>query len=268
MNEELKNEFLKADIEYFSVIKYSDCHEINPGFFRNKDIEPKSVILYLAPYFVSRPKNFSAYAASIDYHLILKSISEELISFLKKSFPNNSFLGCTDNSPIDERHAALISGLGILGDNGLLINEKYGSYVFVGDILTDAEPDLLFALEPKEIGYCEHCGKCKAACPTAILSGKSTECLSAITQKKGDLSTSEIDLMKKCNTVWGCDLCQNACPHNASPQKTPISMFYEDRIDLLTSETVQKMSDEDFSIRAFAWRKRKTVMRNLKYLDY
>ena len=114
---------------------------------------------------------------------------------------------------------------------------------------------------------CEGCGLCKRACPTGILSESSCDCLSAITQKKGDLSEKEIEMMLKFNTVWGCDECQSACPHNRNPRLTPIEFFKNDRITELTLDAVNSMSDEEFSKRAFAWRGRKTVIRNLEHYE-
>ena len=171
-----------------------------------------------------------------------------------------------DHSPIAERHAALISGLGIAGDSGLLINEKYGTYTFIGDMITDIPSELLGKTEIVSISTCNHCGACRRACPTGILRGEGDCCLSAITQRKGDLLDREVDLMKKYNTVWGCDICQTACPHNKDPKKTPLDFFYKERISRLDKELLDKMSKDEFSRRAFAWRGRKTVERNLDLL--
>ncbi len=146
------------------------------------------------------------------------------------------------------------------------LNEKYGSFVFIGDIVTDISPDDLSATAPMPILRCEGCGLCRAACPTGILRGEGDDCLSAITQRKGELSESEKALMRECNTLWGCDLCQTACPHNADPILTPIEFFYRDRIPLLSYELLDNMSDEEFRSRAFAWRKRATLVRNLAIL--
>lgn len=267
MNEALIKYFSSAGIEYFSVLDYRSCIETGSGIIGRSGIEPKSVIIYLIPYYTTETVNLSRYAASLDYHLIIKSINDGLSELIKTEFPKSSVKGYGDHSPIDERHAALISGLGIAGDNGLIINEKYGSYVFIGDVVTDIEPALLLAKEPKEIEHCEHCGACKSACPTGILRGEGEDCLSAITQKKGELSENEADLMRRYNTLWGCDICQSACPHNKNPRKTPVSFFYQSPITNLTRDILESMTDEEFSRRAFAWRKRSTVERNIDILE-
>ena len=75
-------------------------------------------------------------------------------------------------------------------------------------------------------------------------------------------------MMRKFNTVWGCDLCQSSCPHNNEPKITPLAFFREDRITRLTRERLNAMSKAEFNDRAFAWRGRKTVERNLDLLGY
>ena len=228
---------------------------------------PRSVIVFLIPYYAGKTENLSVYAASLDYHLCIREISDRLVSLMKALYPENSFKAYGDHSPIDEVGAALIAGLGIRGDNGLFINEKYGSYVFVSDLVTDIPPEELSAVKT-DVRECIHCGRCKAACPTGILRGEGDDCLSAITQRKGELSESEKELMRKCGTVWGCDLCQSVCPYNKNPERTSIEFFYRDRIELLTSEVLASMSKEEFKKRAFGWRGRAVVERNIKALEY
>ncbi len=267
MYSELKNYFSMMNIEYFSTLSYTDCREINKSIADRENFVPKSVIIYLLPYYTGETVNISRYAASYDYHLAIREINEGAIKLLQERFPEASFKGYGDHSPIDERQAALISGLGIAGDNGLIINEKYGSYIFIGDIVTDIEPEELGAVAPMSILRCEGCGICKASCPTGILRGEGTDCLSAITQKKGALTEEEQQLMLDNNTVWGCDLCQIYCPHNLSAVKTPVEFFYVNRIDSLNREVLDSMDKEEFNRRAFAWRKRATVERNISIFE-
>jgi len=263
----LSDFFSEREIEFFSVLSYSDCRESDPRILARTDLVPRSAIIYLLPYYAGECINLSRYAASLDYHIVIKDINDSLRTFLSEHFPGSNSVGYGDHSPIDERHAALVCGLGIQGDNGLLINEKYGSYVFIADVLTDISPEKLGAITPKEMGHCPSCGACRRACPTGILRYEGTDCLSAITQKKGELSDLEISLMREYETVWGCDICQSSCPYNATPRITPIKFFHKDRIPHLTIDGLNSMSNEEFSQRAFAWRGRKTVERNLKELE-
>ncbi len=258
----------KMGVEYYTVLDYRDLRETRPDIIDREDFVPKSVIIYLLPYYVDAPVNISRYATSLDYHIALSEINKGLCEVIGQHLPSSRLRGYGDHSPIDERHAALIGGLGILGLNGLLINEKYGSYIFIGDMVTDIEPSLLSASAPKPIERCEMCGICATSCPTGILLGKSTLCLSEITQRKGELHPDEIDLMRKFNTVWGCDECQCHCPHNADPKITPVEFFHRERIECLTSDILQGLDKAQLRSRAFGWRGRAIVKRNLDTLGY
>ena len=265
LREKIENTLLKMGITSFCMLDYANLRETKPHLVRKDGFEASSAIIYLIPYFTGFTKNLSVYAASVDYHAVIKEISDAVIAIIEESGEYRA-LGFGDHSPIDERSAALIGGLGVIGDNGLIINEEYGSFVFIGDVITDIPPSELECDEPKPIGRCEGCGSCKAACPSGILRGEGDKCLSAITQKKGELAEDEIELMRKYGTVWGCDICSLSCPHNKSPRLTPIPHFYKDRIDFLTREILDSMSDEKFKKRAFSWRGRAVLERNLSLL--
>lgn len=268
MKDLIRNYFTSLMIEHYAVLSYGDCKEINPSIMEREEFTPKSVIIFLMPYYTGDTVNISRYAASLDYHLALKEVTDGLISAIKEYRPEARAKGYGDHSPINEVHAALIADLGIIGDNGLLINEEYGSYIFIGDVITDVDPDALGAALPAAVRECHHCSACKRACPTGILRSVGDDCLSAITQRKGELAENEVELMRKNNTVWGCDICQSVCPYNKTPKITPISFFHKERIELLDSATLSAMDKETFRKRAFAWRGRKTVERNLELLGY
>ena len=260
--------FREEKIEYFSVLAYSDCNELNRELIEREGFTPRSVILFLLPYYAGETVNLSRYAAALDYHIAIREITDALIERLKLEFPTYHFHGYGDHSPIDERHAAVISGLGIKGDSTLLINEKYGTYVFIADIVTDVPPEALGAVSPLPVVTCSHCGACRRACPSGILRGECDSCLSAITQRKGELTEKEVEMMRKVDTVWGCDVCQSVCPHNRDPLLTPIEFFHSQRIECLTGDVLSSLSKDEFKRRAFAWRGRKTIERNLEALDY
>ena len=245
-----------SGIEYYAFLDYRDCREYLPRLISRQGITPRSVLVYLLPYYTGDTVNISRYAASLDYHLAISEVNSKITEAIAKGFPDYRSVGYGDHSPIDERHAALTAGLGIAGKNGLVINEAYGNYVFVADIVTDIPPEELPITKPQQIKGCHACGACLRACPTGILRGEGDSCLSAITQKKGELTREECELMRKYNTAWGCDICQYACPHNIDSCVTPIVFFHEDRIALLTSEVLDSLDDESFEKRAFAWRKR------------
>lgn len=255
----LSDVFSEMKIEYFAVLPISECRVVKPHLLKRLDFEPKCVIFYLLPYYVGGARRVSEYAAARDYHILLSEVGGAVCGRLSLMGASGHSFG--DHSPFDERDAAARGGLGILGKNGLLINEKYGTYVFIGEVLTDAELPLTPLLS--EARTCSACGKCRAACPKSVTG----ECLSAITQKKGELSATECELIRRFDTVWGCDICQKVCPHNLGAARTPLDFFLHERIDAPTLRDIEKMSDEEFSRRAYSWRGRDVIVRNFKILD-
>ena len=267
MREKLKEIFEKNGIEYFDVIDIKDT-TVNKSYLLDRLGKPvKSAIVYLMPYYAGEPVNISRYATSLDYHIVNRRIADRIIPTLSALYPEESFLSFADHSPIDERAAALKLGLGVIGKNGLIINEKYGSYVFIGEIVTSVSSEALGGGKIGAVKECIGCGKCLTACPTGILRGEGCDCLSAITQKKSELNESEISLMRKYNTAWGCDICQSVCPYNKKPKITPIPDFKTDNIYRLDREILDNMSEEEFQNRAFSWRGKDILYRNLDALE-
>ena len=269
MLDAVKKALSNHKIDLVGAIPMSQCNIIRPrkleGIGFNEDAH-LSVIIFAIPYYTEhRDRNISAYAVSRDYHLFAKQLFGAVIPELALQFPQYHFAGFADNSPISEVRAAAMSGLGIIGDNGMLITEKYSSYVFLGEIITDYP---ISSCNTYEIKTCEHCGVCQRACPMPQIG----ECLSSLTQKKGELTDCEKKHIKKYGSAWGCDLCQEVCPHTARAIRegtvyTPIEFFTHDNVAHLTSRAVLSMNDEQFSHRAYSWRGRKTIMRNLEIIE-
>lgn len=255
---ELKTRFLSSGVEYWSALPVSEAVITRQYLLDRLDFVPKTAIIFLVPYYVGECENISVYAASRDYHTAVREIGDYVLRMLGELYGAKGRIFC-DHSPIDERDAAAKCGLGIIGDNGLLINEIYGSYVFIGEIITDMKL-LTGALEQRYAPTgCEHCGRCLSACPKSNIGA----CLSELTQKKGELSEKERAAIKSHGYAWGCDICQSVCPHNRSPKATPIEFFHRDRITRLDKDLVLGMNDEKFAERAFSWRGRDVLIRNL-----
>lgn len=220
----------------------------------------ETVISVLFPYYLGEEyyadSNVSRYAVSADYHIITKKITEELLEKLRKKYPDNTFEAFVDNSPLPEVRCAVAAGLGSLGLNTLFINEKYGSWVFLGEIVTDR----YFPPFEGEKKTCLGCGACVRACPTGALSDGRVDvekCLSFLSQKKGELSPDIAAKMAEYNCVWGCDICQRVCPMNKNAAVTPIREFFD------TAEPTVK-SGVNVDGRAFAWRGSKVIERNIE----
>lgn len=220
----------------------------------------ETVISVLFPYYLGeeyyRDSNVSRYAVSADYHIITKKITDGLLLKLRERYPENKFEAFVDNSPLPEVRCAVAAGLGCLGKNNLFISEKYGSWVFLGEIVTDR----FFPPYEGEIKKCLGCDRCVRECPTGALgSGRvdTEKCLSFLSQKKGDLAPDIAAKMAEYNCVWGCDICQKVCPMNIAAEITPIADFFA---------TAEPSVDSGVNVegRAFAWRGSKVIERNIE----
>lgn len=224
----------------------------------------QSCIVALFPYRVPEPPryNLSRYAWIPDYHLVAGEMLGEVCSELQSLYPGERFVPFVDASPIGEVSAAVAAGLGVLGDNGQLITPRYGSYVFIGEILTT------LSLPPDQPmgGECLHCGRCAAVCPGGCIGPQGIDiarCRSHLSQKKGALAPEEEEALRQGGLAWGCDLCLQACPMNQGAAYTPIPAFLQDVQPVLTEENLPVLLRN----RAFAWRGEAVLRRNLRLLE-
>lgn len=207
----------------------------------------------------------SLYARGADYHAVLKARLAPVAEALSARHPGCRFDYYADASPFPEVYAAALAGLGKLGQNGLLITETAGSFVFLGFLATDAE----LAETGGEIRPCAGCGACKKACPGKALGETldQSRCLSAITQMRGALTAEQAALVKQGGMLWGCDRCQLVCPENqnrtvfALPEFLPQPDPAEE--DLQLSDRAFRKA---FAGRTFTWRGVQPLRRNAEIL--
>ena len=83
MKNKIKECLLGHNIEYFSILSYSDVRETNSRIIEREGFTPKSVIIYLLPYYAGESLNLSRYAASLDYHLAINEINYSLKTLIK-----------------------------------------------------------------------------------------------------------------------------------------------------------------------------------------
>ncbi|MCX7614503.1 MAG: DUF1730 domain-containing protein [Clostridiales bacterium] len=216
--------------------------------------------------------NLAAFSRGRDYHLVIKERLNEISKKLKEIYPNNRFLSFADDAPFLEVLAAVFSGAGALGKNGLVLVKPYGNHILLGEIVTDV---FVNHAGSKNIKTCLDCSRCVAACPTGAMTYKDSRrildrsmCISAITQKKGDLTDKEIEYLKMGNSIWGCDLCINACPENKGSTPNPIFGRKDERICSFDVKSLQELADDDFLRlyfgRSFTYRGIKPLIRNLR----
>jgi epoxyqueuosine reductase len=239
-----------------------------------------TAILFAVPYVMTADvgdprRNLSLYAVPGDYHGYMKELEAAVLPRLREAYPDLTFALFADHSPIMEVDAAARAGLGVLGMNGLLLTPGYGSFVFIGELITDADYTLVTGEPipdfPADPPRCEGCGLCVKACPAGCRAGDRSGCLSALTQKKGELTPEEADAIIKGGLVWGCDACQLACPHNRAViedgRDTPVPYFRKDRLIRADAEALAAMDDAAFKARAYSWRGRAVIERNIRLFD-
>ena len=157
----------------------------------------------------------AAYAWGEDYHTVLVERLQQLVAFIEtrlgSSFPYRIY---TDTGPLLERELAQRAGLGWIGKNTCLISPQAGSYFLLGEVLIG------FALDPDapfEADRCGKCTRCLEACPTGCILPDRTidarRCISYLTiELKGSIPVELRPVIGK--WIFGCDVCQVACPWN------------------------------------------------------
>lgn len=191
----------------------------------------------------SAPK-FARYALGDDYHTALRHRLEPVAQTIRNEYGAECRI-CIDTAPLRERYWAKRAGLGIIGLNNQLIIPGAGSYFFLASLLTT----IALPPDPPAEGDCGHCGRCVAACPGKALDGigavNARRCLSYLTiEHRGPLP----DSVRLCGRVYGCDICQEVCPHNAGSQPIALPEFEpRQTIADLTREDIARMTQEQFS---------------------
>ena len=251
--------------EYKKSIKASVFSKKKSGF-SDIPLNARTAIVCAFNYYAGEEKgNISRYAQGEDYHLTVARKMQPIAEMLER----NGFWAkiFADTGTLNERLLALLCGIAFIGKNHMAISPKFGSYFFLGYVLTDCE----IKADKKTEKKCLNCGECEKACPLGALEDGFCEekCLSYITQKKGELKDDEKRAMIEANTVWGCDICQEVCPHNINIPKTEIEEFKENRI--INLEINEEISNRDFKRmyknRAFSWRGKSVILRNQKILQ-
>jgi len=196
---------------------------------------------------MGRVADFALYE---DYHPFLKKMLRQLVDFIiSATCPSLQFKICVDSSPLLERALAFRAGLGVIGQNRMLVNPRLGPQILLGEIVTNLE------LDPDKpmTESCPGCDSCIVACPTGALkpdgSFDATKCISYLTiEANTDIPA---DLAPKIgNHLFGCGECLLACPYQ---QKAPSCankkfVFHPDRANLDLNE-VLNLTEDEFHIR-------------------
>lgn len=164
------------------------------------------------------------YAWGEDYHVVLREKLEGLVARIQSFHPNFQFKICVDTSAILEREWAAAAGIGWIGKNTLVMHESLGSFFFLGEIITDLD----LVPDAPATDHCGTCTRCLDACPTQAFPQPyvmdARRCISYLTIEH----RSEIDPALAANMsdwVYGCDICQDVCPHNRAVPETSEPRF-------------------------------------------
>lgn len=199
-----------------------------------------------------------------DYHKVLRSKMEDLVIEIKK-VADFEYTMCVDTSPLIDRQIANRAGIGWYGKNCSIINDDYGSFIFLGYILTNLELEDNNRVEEK----CGECKLCINACPAgAIQEGyniNTKRCISYLTQTKDRIP---YELREKMGTkIYGCDTCQQVCPKNKEIQKGSTAEFIPKLTNgIVDIEEIMTISNKEFKEKygsmSGAWRGKNVLKRN------
>ncbi|MBD1877998.1 tRNA epoxyqueuosine(34) reductase QueG [Coleofasciculus sp. FACHB-T130] len=255
----------QADMEWMANPKRQDIHLVMP--------EVRSLICVTLNYYTphQRPEGkeyakISRYGWGRDYHKILHKKLKALTAWLQEQGEGISARYYADTGPVQDKVWAQQAGIGWIAKNGNLITREYGSWVFLGEVLTnlDLTPDL---------PHTEHCGTCTRcidACPTGAITQPfvvdANRCIAYHTienraEKLPDALSEAMPLAKRNKAsatasplqgwVAGCDICQDVCPWNQRfAQPTDVEEFqpYSGNVAPLLTELAE-ISDEEWDRR-------------------
>jgi epoxyqueuosine reductase len=189
---------------------------------------------------------FSIYVHGEDYHAVMERMLAQLDERVRACFPGAGTRAVCDIHPVSDRALAMRAGIAWLGKNTNVISPQYGSWIFLGGLLTTLD---LTADEPLET-LCAGCTKCIDACPTGALDTPfvldARRCISYLTiEKRGEIDPALASRIGA--DVYGCDTCQSVCPFNRVASESVV-FHREDRSPLIdmTLDELAAISDEEF----------------------
>ncbi|WP_352417981.1 tRNA epoxyqueuosine(34) reductase QueG [Proteiniborus sp.] len=199
-----------------------------------------------------------------DYHKVLRNRMELLAREINKVI-DFKYTICVDTSPLIDREIAKKAGIGWYGKNCSIINDSYGSFIFLGYILTNLDLEEDQKVEEK----CGDCKLCINSCPAgAIQEGyniNTKKCISYLTQTKNRIP---YEMREKMGTkIYGCDTCQQVCPKNKEILKGYSKEFVPKITDgIIDIEELMTISNKDFKNKygtmSGAWRGKNVLRRN------
>ena len=209
----------------------------------------KSVIVLTYNYLTDdRPKSdryqLARYTWIQDYHVLVKNLLDDLAEKIVNNYPSVKYRVTVDSSAIAEKRWAMEAGVGCMGKNGLIHN-KNGSFFVIGILLVDQFCDIYDESLPKsDCGKCEICVK---SCPVNALETPfqvdARRCVSYHNTEDKIPNYSELALQKY---IFGCDICQEVCPHNKKKNVNPLNVSKNSLFLPLKNDDLEALSEADF----------------------
>ncbi|MCK5280339.1 MAG: tRNA epoxyqueuosine(34) reductase QueG [Cyclobacteriaceae bacterium] len=237
----------------------------------------KSVISLLYNYYPGHDEQahskykIAKYAYGKDYHFVIKDKLKAFLDCLQEEIGEVNGRVFVDSAPVMERQWAAKSGLGWLGKNTLLINNKQGSFFFIAELILDLE--LEYDRPVKD--YCGTCTKCLDACPTDAFADAgildASKCISYLTiELKGAIPEEFKGTYE--NWVFGCDICQDICPWNRFSKRHNDSDFKKNKgvkavVDKEWVEFTEEVFREIFKDSPVKRTKYRGLQRNINFIN-
>ncbi|MBO7494178.1 MAG: tRNA epoxyqueuosine(34) reductase QueG [Bacteroidales bacterium] len=209
----------------------------------------KSVIVLTYNYLTDdRPKSdryqLARYTWIQDYHVLVKNLLDDLAEKIVNNYPSVKYRVTVDSSAIAEKRWAMEAGVGYMGKNGLIHN-KNGSFFVIGILLVDQFCDIYDESLPKsDCGKCEICVK---SCPVNALETPfqvdARRCVSYHNTEDKIPNYSELASQKY---IFGCDICQEVCPHNKKKNANPLNVSKNSLFLPLKNDDLETLSEADF----------------------
>ncbi len=244
--EEFKQSIGKA---YHADMHYLERHidnRFNPETLLS---DCKSVIVLTYNYLTENHPNsdryqFARYTWIQDYHILVKSLLEQLAEKLVDACPSIRYRATVDSSAISEKRWAMEAGVGYMGKNGLIHNQ-HGSFFVIGILLVDRFCDKYDHSLPKS--DCGSCDLCVRSCPANALETPfqvdARRCVSYHNTEDKYPNYSELSLNKY---VFGCDICQEVCPRNKKKNANPLNVSKNSLFLPLENEDLETLTEAGF----------------------
>lgn len=194
-------------------------------------------------YFIAR------YGRARDYHKVVTRKLKRVAAMIAAEVPGSASKVFCDSSSVTEKEWAVRTGIGWRGRHSIIINEKLGSFIFLGGIVTTVP--LVYYVSPAP-DRCGTCRRCTDGCPTgAICSDRTIDarrCLAYMTiESKDDIPEWVGNNIE--NIIYGCDRCQEVCPWNSGPAPAPDHELNPDTdITAITRKQWMSMSEDEFAV--------------------